>query len=57
MSERLTNQVCVRLTAAERAKLERLAEAQRRSLGYIAREGIRQLEEHREEVVVVRPSR
>lgn len=57
MSERLTNQVCMRLTATERAKLERLAKAQRRSLGYIAREGIRQLEEHREEVVVVRPSR
>jgi predicted transcriptional regulator len=47
----------MRLTATERAKLERLAKAQRRSLGYIAREGIRQLEEHREEVVVVRPSR
>jgi predicted transcriptional regulator len=49
--DRLSDQLCVRLTAEERSELEQLAQQRHRSLGYIAREGIRLLvAEQREEV-------
>jgi predicted transcriptional regulator len=52
--ERLSDQVCVRLTATERTELEQLAREECRSLGYVAREGIRRLVEERRKTVAAR---
>jgi predicted transcriptional regulator len=41
--DRLADQITIRLTTEERAAIERIAEAEQRSVAFVARQGVRRL--------------
>lgn len=43
MSERLADQITIRLTTTERAAIERIAREEQRSVAFVARQGVRLL--------------
>ena len=43
VSDRLADQITIRLTTEERAAIEQIADAQERSVAFVARQGVRML--------------